>query len=291
METKEKETVFTKGSIISAKAFKWVKKLWDKNPREREIAVAKLKMMDDPCAATEVVKKMSDKDPKVRMEVAHYFGKKCNETAIPVLNTLAKDNNPDVRGAAMLALGHYKGADRDTVLLLLKRGLSDEDSDPINAQEVKEAAIEALGRLGGEKAARILKLAIDDPDPHVREEALYWGSKTSMKIFQQLVIDALNDQDEKVRGAAKDILVEHMNKSTLLKLVRIYAQNSDESKIRKEIREIIVETSDSTALAYINALDHPTTYVQQHILASLEGKAKTLPPLLNGEDKKEEIVP
>jgi len=286
METKDNErksaNLITRGLSIGINAYKWVKKLTDPDPIVRQHAVAKLKLVKDPCATSAVLEMMKDTNPIVRMEVAHYLGRKCDDTAVSVLKSSVKDPNSDVRIASMYALGNYKGEDKDMVLLLLKRGLYDHD------REVKESSIEAIGKLGGEKAARIIALAIGDPEPGVREIALYTGSKTSMKVFQQIIIDALKDQDERVKESAKDLLVEHMNKTIMLKLVRLYAHSPATDSARKAIREVIEETNDNTGMAYVHALDHPTDYVQQHILASLDGKAKSLPALMNGDSKETE---
>jgi hypothetical protein len=102
------------------------------------------------------------------------------------------------------------------------------------------------------------------------------------------VLKALTDPEERVRTAVKQFLIEKMSKTIITKLVRMYAQSPSNSDLRKTIREVIEDTGDRTGLAYIQALDQPTAYVQQQILVSLEGKKKVLPDLLK-DDKKDNM--
>lgn len=80
----------------------------------------------------------------------------------PVLVALLEDPDPEVRQAALDALGHLGAAEfSDEIIPLL------EDGDPA----VRRAAIDALVRLLGSKAAGLLRAAMErDQSPAVREK-------------------------------------------------------------------------------------------------------------------------
>jgi hypothetical protein len=291
-DTEKKANILTRGLAISAKAFKWVTKLGSPDPLERQHALEKLKNVKDPCATSEVLKKMNDPNPAVRMAVAHYLERCCDDTAVSHLKQLLRDNDHDVRISAIYAIAKYKGSNTDMVLMLLKRGLYDHDRDYDKAGEVKEAALDVLRRFKGEKVARIIALALDDTNEKVRIESLHAGSKVNIRVFQQHLIDSLNDQEDSVRNAAKALLVEHKNNEIKLKLMKMYAKivvdahGKPETFEMKNIREVLENMNDSKVTIHLHALNHPEVFLLQQILASLEGRTKSLPPLLNGEEKK-----
>ena len=80
----------------------------------------------------------------------------------PLIDAL-KDNNPDVRWAAIRALG--KLGDPSAVKPIIK-ALRDEDSG------VRKTAAEALGKIGDARATVALIAAVDDEDWSVRQAAV-----------------------------------------------------------------------------------------------------------------------
>jgi len=75
-----------------------------------------------------------------------------------LLTRLAKDEDAEVRRAALLALGKARLPQTGSLVM----GLMDEDAD------VRAAAALALGEAGGADGIEALTLSLSDPDPHVQ---------------------------------------------------------------------------------------------------------------------------
>ena len=73
---------------------------------------------------------------------------------------------------------------------------------------MREAAVDALAEIGGDKAAQVLAVALEDEDSSVREEAVEAlgeiGGETAIRLLEQ----ALADEDESIRETAADILAQ-----------------------------------------------------------------------------------
>ncbi|MDP8955808.1 MAG: HEAT repeat domain-containing protein [Actinomycetota bacterium] len=103
---------------------------------------------------------LSDPDATVRATAAVMLSSKdADPRARPALEAMARDPRPDSRAVVLEALDSGDGFESD----LARTGLA--DPDPV----VRRAAVLALGRLEGDRAAEWLVQALDDDELAVRE--------------------------------------------------------------------------------------------------------------------------
>jgi hypothetical protein len=145
--------------------------------------------------------------------------------AVPILNSVLKHRNPAVRLGAVEALGAMHSGESVISLVDLMR------SDQKN--EVRWAATYALASIGDERAISPLVDVLRDPDkyvrsgaaaaldifgwlpPDIRTETLYYIAKQEWLRIPPLgeeasapLLEALKDQDARVRASAVDTLGE-----------------------------------------------------------------------------------
>ena len=95
------------------------------------------------------------------------------------------------RRRAALALAEERRAE-GVVDALLAHGLADEDAD------VRQFAVEALGELGGERAANAAIATLSDPDPWVRAEAVVALDRIDRVAHEDAIERALADDHHAV---------------------------------------------------------------------------------------------
>jgi HEAT repeat protein len=142
--------------------------LADPDPEVRVNAAWSLGEMVERKAARELITALSDPDPRVRAMVAKTLGRLAPRKAMDPLLPLLDDEHADVRSAAAKSLGLVWGANhaphRRAVEPLI-RTLRDREA------EVRAAAAHALGDFKGRKTVGPLRVALDDDDWRVRENA------------------------------------------------------------------------------------------------------------------------
>ena len=128
----------------------------------------------------------------------------CNSCA-PAVYTVARSNAARA-GSRRLALFRIEVPHGETgdarVLPTLERVLLDPDA------QVRRAAVQAIGDIGGDESASLLAFALRDPDPGLREDAVYAlldvGGGHAVLALQL----ALDDERPAVRSAAAEVLEE-----------------------------------------------------------------------------------
>ncbi|HEY3352259.1 MAG TPA: HEAT repeat domain-containing protein [Polyangia bacterium] len=110
-----------------------------------------------------LVQLLAHEDARVRARAALAIGRVADPAAFPPLREALRDAEPAVRGAAALALG--LAADEEAEPALLRR-LALDDGRP-----ERVADLEALGRLGGERALPALVASLAEREPEVRAAA------------------------------------------------------------------------------------------------------------------------
>ncbi len=117
----------------------------------------------------------------------------------PLSRVALADEDEDVRAAAIDALGDIGGKDAAQALSV---ALQDEEPG------LRAEAVEALGHIGGQAAAQVLAIALQDADVDVRYLAVESlgeiGGETSIALLER----ALGDADEDVRDIAAELLRE-----------------------------------------------------------------------------------
>ncbi|MDH3972790.1 MAG: HEAT repeat domain-containing protein [Deltaproteobacteria bacterium] len=163
----------------------------------------------------------------VRHSSASSLGKIGDDRAIPFLAPLLKDDYVDVQSAAVGALSLLAKKYRESVLVLLKEGITSDSAVfkrnashvlasigkdgnvdlALNALRdedavVRKNAVDALGRLGGEEALAHIILSLSDEDKDVRMAAAgHLGEMKCREGFEPLV-SLLQDEDIWVKSVA-----------------------------------------------------------------------------------------
>ncbi len=167
--------------------------------QELEIDVGAPDQAELGARAKELMRKLADPDDSVRLHAVGTLGFFDVETSLPCLETAvahgagvsrqaaiyglarlgdrravqavslaAQADDPGTRSAAVSALGTLlKGSEDADAVRLLATKLSDEDRD------VRDRAISALRRIGGDEATALLQPLMDDPDPTISRRSRY----------------------------------------------------------------------------------------------------------------------
>ena len=114
----------------------------------------------------------------------------------PAINAL-KDQSPEVRREVAFALGEWADETAIDVLALLATG-DNYDPDP----SVRSAVVDALGKIGGQKAVSTLQqVAMDDPEEDVRIRAI--GALGSLAAKEQPELVATRGPIVRTRGGVR----------------------------------------------------------------------------------------
>ena len=130
---------------------------------------ARLMMLEDErsLGAGEVVTRLSDPSPRIRLRAVLALGRIGSPAGEPHLVAKLSDSDSDLRAVAAFSLGLLDGALSDEASAALEKALSDEDA------EVRGRAAEALGRKGPDPVAVQIGAGLRDRLP--RGTPLHWG--------------------------------------------------------------------------------------------------------------------
>lgn len=125
-----------------------------------------------------------------------------DDTLADLLDALADGTAVDRRRAA-LALAERKPADEDAssesdcvVVALAQAATTDDDA------EVRQFAVEALAKHGGSEAGGVARRLTDDPEPWVRAEAVVALDRLDRAGYEETIVAALSDEHHAVRRNA-----------------------------------------------------------------------------------------
>ncbi|MBI4859439.1 MAG: HEAT repeat domain-containing protein [Candidatus Riflebacteria bacterium] len=195
------------------------------DPRERAEAVAGL-AAGDPSAGAVLLAALEDPAPGVRARAAEGLARRPMARAAGTLIDLMEDDDPDVRFQSARALGALRAGQ---AFACLAQALGDD------FQLVREVAVAALVRIGGERVCRELH--------HV---ARTWvpGSPPLLDALQELGEDVLGELDvwidhpyEGVRGVAVDWIASRGERRACSLLARL--TDDPEGWLRQEAREAL----------------------------------------------------
>ncbi len=102
------------------------------------------------------------------------------------------------------------------------------------------------GQVGPEAGTAILAL-LNEPDSEVRELALHALNQVGDKIARQGFLRALKDQDDMVRSAAGQFLLNHHHNEDLPTLKKELAQHEEES-VREDVALVIGKIGDKDTI-------------------------------------------
>lgn len=142
----------------------------DADVRQRWVAIRALGRIGGPSARDQLLARLQDDQPAIRVAAASALGDLRDPLAVPPLIKALDDPALLVRAASADALAAL--ADRRAVAAL-SDALSDKDGYHRGSSLwVRKHYADALGSIGDKAALPALLLALDDPDPSVAEAAV-----------------------------------------------------------------------------------------------------------------------
>ncbi|WP_459192032.1 HEAT repeat domain-containing protein [Halosimplex sp. J119] len=211
-----------------------------------------------------------------------------SESAREKLDRLATGDAVE-RQRAALALAEEE-RDPAIVEALVTAGLGDEDSD------VRQFAVEALAKLGGENAERAALEITDDDDPWVRAEAVVALDRLDRERYADRIEAALDDDHHAVRRNALVSIFKRRGEGALEPLldaaddeserVREWAVHLlagvDDDRARETLREVAADESEERIVrgTAARALEADPGRFRRQFTGALDRGDTTLP----GED-------
>jgi HEAT repeat protein len=178
-----------------------------------------------------VAPKLASYDAPTQVAVLSAFGRQGEATAIPALVAAAAHTRPDIRQAAIDALGRVPGTP-DTALLLAKIG-ADSGSDDARL------ARQSLARLSGPNVAPAILSGAERGDPAVRPVFVEQLALRNMTEALPLLLKLRTDADAAVRTAAVGALGEIGTAAEQAAVVAWAAQASDSAEQAKALAALV----------------------------------------------------
>ncbi len=178
-----------------------------------------------------------------------------------LLAALAGDDVIERRRAA-LELAERTYDDR-TVRALSKAATTDDDA------EVRQFAVEALAKLGGEVAAETALALTDDPEPWVRAEAVVALDRLDRAEHEDPIESALDDGHHAVRRNAAVSLFKHRGEGALPVLVE--AADDPSERVREWAAHLLGGIDDERAHETLDRLaDDDSSIVRETAVRARE---------------------
>lgn len=142
----------------------------DADARQRWVAIRALGKIGGPAARDQLLARLKDDMPAIRVAAASALGDLGDPLAVPPLILALDDPALLVRAASADALGLL--ADRRAVSALSDQLMDRDGYHRGSSLWVRKHYADALGRIGDRAALPALLMALDDPDPSVSEAAV-----------------------------------------------------------------------------------------------------------------------
>ena len=223
----------------------------------------------DSNAVEALIKSLSDEDGHVRGNSMIALGKIKDRRAITPLMDFLNDEYDDVQESAVTAIVEI-GAEVEQLLPMLSSKVSNlrknialilgrirakkavsalgfiiKDESP----EVREAAVKALGMIGGDEAGRFLISALTDEKPRVKmASAIAIGEIGYKKGIDSLII-LLKDENSRVRASVARGIGKLKNPDAVLPLIELL--DDKDHMVRISVIEALGEIRDMSALPYL----------------------------------------
>lgn len=125
----------------------------------------------------------------------------------PLLGLLERDEEPDVRAEAALALGRFVllfalGKLRESHFRKVEQGLRRSLEDELEVDEVRARALEAIGACGHPWVSEAIQQAYESEVPRLKVGALQAMGRSCEPRWQPLLIDELRSDDPELRYEA-----------------------------------------------------------------------------------------
>jgi len=185
------------GKLKCRKALEPVRKLLKKKDSIliKQASIEALGLIGDAGALPEILQYTDSDNKLLREKAGQSLGELAINTSIPHVKKLLKDECPDVRLAAVKALGKMK--DSSSVETLMEMAEKSSEAD------MREEAVKALGKIGDMKAGDLLINKLYDQSEYVRLAAIEaLGDMNVREALPHLIKLLENDEKEFVRRSA-----------------------------------------------------------------------------------------
>lgn len=169
----------------------------DSDPDVAHAALAAASRLPAKEVDSQLVAQLPRSSGKMREVLITVASRRGVTEALPVIVTFSKDSSPEVRAAAMQAIGALGGSKEAAALV----GLLQQDSKPAERTDMETALVSLSGRLGNNCAQPVMPLA-QSSDPALRVIALHALAAAGGSDALNAVVAATTDSDENVRGEA-----------------------------------------------------------------------------------------
>jgi HEAT repeat protein len=187
----------------------------DPDLRVRTVALEHLPFVEHPAIVHALTSSLHDEIPAVRIAAARAFGYVEDQQAVPLLIGALGDQDAWVRYFAARSLGHQRAGEAAGTLAQL--------AQTDTAQQVRLAALEALGRIGGQRAlaALIPFAALDDAE--LARAAIAALGQIDQPAAQSALLGLLDAHDRPLRLAAVEALGQHHGAAAVGPLLQLVA--------------------------------------------------------------------
>ena len=167
-----------------------------RNPTVRRNALFILRQLEARAAAPSIQEALSDPDPGVQVQAIQTIAQFGGEGAHRLVRAKADSAVPLIRDAAIEALPKFGSASIPALASLLDYGKPD---------DVRVAAIRALGTMGTRESLTYLNKSLEDPSPLVRYYAILTLGDTDLPSVLDDLAARLDDPESTVREAVTDV--------------------------------------------------------------------------------------
>ncbi|MEF8873832.1 MAG: HEAT repeat domain-containing protein [Candidatus Thermoplasmatota archaeon] len=229
-ELKE-EAVKAVSQVHTEKALETLSQVYQNSEREiREIAVNGIGKIDGEKADNILLEALEDDSWRVREDAARFLGEKGVEEAVePLLERLEDEKNYVVQ-EALRSLGLIGLKDEDGLRKIEEKI---EDDDP----GTRTAAVEALGKLDGEEASKILFESMD----HEQNPRVLWSLSDSLSEISREYLKDLKKEVDELEGSRRPFAVVAMGKAGFSSYLEelLSMLDDDRWKVRQKAAEAL----------------------------------------------------
>jgi len=212
----------------------------------RQNAADLLAQLGQP-AVPDLIRLAGDKNPDVKIAALHALGRVKSADALPVLIPLLSDPDPDIRRTVTESLGCIR--DSSVIPRLIER-FRDQNA------AVRFEAVCALAGMGNFAVHPVLEAA-ENREPEIRAAALETLGKFPDPVILYPLVKGLSDTDAHVRQTAAKVLgslVKRPDSGVIDILTKI--QSEGDIPTRLSSLDALIGTDDIRALDLLNLLTH-----------------------------------
>jgi HEAT repeat protein len=199
----------------------------DPDERVRRAAIEHLPFFEHPGVLPALVERLNDQVPAVRIAAARAFAHVEDAQAVPSLLGALQDQDVWVRYYAIRSLGHQQAAEAGDALEQLAR---------IDvAQQVRIAALEALGQIGGARAIAGLAAFTSSDEPELARAAINALGAIDHSDALSALLKSLHAPDSARRIAVVEALGKQHGAAAVAPLQQLVAENGDAQLARAAV--------------------------------------------------------